>query len=134
MVLPAATGPVVHTILVAEDEEGVRDLAILTLTRAGYHVVAAPDGPTALKLWHEQKGKIDLLFTDMVMPNGMTGRELSLRILAERPGLPVIYTSGFSLELTAPSFRESDRMTFLPKPYLTQQLIDAVRRCLGQAG
>ena len=134
---PAATGPVahtpvVHTILVAEDEEGVRNLAIFALTRAGYRVVAAPDGPTALKLWHEQKGKFDLLFTDMVMPNGMTGRELSLRILAERPGLPVIYTSGYSLELTAPSFRENNRMTFLPKPYLTQQLVEAVSRCLRQ--
>jgi PAS domain S-box-containing protein len=134
VLLPAETAPVGRTILVAEDEEGVRALAILTLERAGYRVVAAPDGPTALKLWHEQKGRFDLLFTDMVMPNGMTGRELSLRILAERPNLPVIYASGYSLELTAPSFRESDRMTFLPKPYLTQQLIDAVRRCLGQAG
>jgi PAS domain S-box-containing protein len=131
---PSSAAPsAAPSILIAEDEEQVRRLAELVLTRAGYRVVSAPDGPTALKLWHEQQGRFDLLFTDMVMPGGMTGRELSLRLLAERPNLAVIYASGYNLEFTAPSFRETARMVFLPKPYLTQQLLDTVRRCLGQS-
>ena len=126
-VLPANS----RTILLAEDEDMVRELAATTLQNAGYRVVAALDGQEALKLWVEHREDIDLLLTDMVMPNGITGRELSLRLLADEPDLPVIYTSGYSIELTAPGLCESERVVFLPKPYLTDQLLSTVSRCLS---
>jgi PAS domain S-box-containing protein len=123
------------TILVVEDEAIVRELARMILERAGYHVIEAEDGPTALRLWSERGKEVDLLLTDMVMPNGITGRELSLRLLNERPNLPVIYASGYSMELTAPDFQPNERQIFLQKPYLTDQLVAMVRRCLpGRIG
>ncbi|MNC98007.1 hypothetical protein D3C83_158460 [compost metagenome] len=66
------------------------------------------------------------------MPNGLSGRDVALRILAERPDLPVIYASGYSLEMTLPDFHESDRHAFMQKPYLTDQLVSTVRKCLGE--
>lgn len=141
-VLDAAAGalvkpPVVfarsRAILLAEDEEMVRDLARATLQRAGYRVFEANDGHEALKLWTKHRDEIDLLLTDMVMPNGMTGCELSQRLLVDQPNLPVIYSSGYSIELTAPGFNENERLVFLPKPYLTGQLLTVVNRCLSQS-
>ncbi len=120
------------TILLAEDEEMVRELARTTLQRAGYRVFEANDGHEAVKLWAQHRNEIDLLLTDMVMPNGMTGCELSERLLADQPNLPVIYSSGYSIELTAPGFNENERLVFLPKPYLTGQLLTVVNRCLCQ--
>lgn len=127
-VIPAAG----QTILLAEDEELVRELACYALEQAGYTVLTAGDGPKALEIWAKNRDKIDLLLTDMVMPNGITGRELSERLRAERPDLPIIYVSGYSLDMTVPGFCESDQMLFVPKPYQPQQLIAAVRRCFGQ--
>lgn len=120
------------TILVAEDEEIVRDLARMVLERAGYRVLDAADGVEALKLWTQNRDRIDLLLTDMMMPNGVSGRDLSQKLLADVPELPVVYASGYSLELTAPDFCETERQIFLPKPYLTDQLLETVQRCLGE--
>ena len=111
----------------------VRELARVTLQRAGYRVFEANDGHEALKLWTKHRNEIDLLLTDMVMPNGMTGCELSQRLLVDQPNLPVIYSSGYSIELTAPGFNENERLVFLPKPYLTGQLLAVVDRCLSKA-
>jgi len=122
-----------QTILLAEDEELVRQLACLILEQAGYTVLPADDGPQAVEIWAGNRDRIDLLLTDMVMPNGITGRQLAERFLAERPDLPVIYSSGYSVETTMPGFCESDRMIFLAKPYQPDQLIAAVRRCLNQS-
>lgn len=133
-----ATPPVAsartRTILLAEDEAMVRELARATLQRAGYRVFEANDGHEALQLWRQHRSEIDLLLTDMVMPNGMTGCELSQRLLVDQPNLPVIYSSGYSIELTAPGFNENERLVFLPKPYLTGQLLTVVDRCLRKAG
>ncbi len=122
-----------QTVLVVEDEAIVRELARMILEREGYRVLEAEDGPSALRVWAEQGPAVDLLLTDMVMPNGITGRELSLRLLAERPSLPIIYASGYSIELTAPDFQPNERQIFLQKPYLTDQLVTTVRRCLQAA-
>jgi CheY-like chemotaxis protein len=121
-----------QTILFAEDEKNVRDIACQILERAGYIVLPASDGPQALEIWHKYHDQIDLLLTDMVMPNGLTGRELSERILASRSDLPVIYASGYSLDATVPGFCESERMLFLQKPYQPQQLLAAIHKCFGQ--
>lgn len=124
----------VGTILLAEDEALVREIACNILRGAGYQVFAAADGPQALKIWQQQGRQIDLLLTDMVMPNGMTGRELAERILAERPSLPVIFASGYSIDLADPGFCESERRVFLPKPYQAQQLIALVQKCIHLGG
>jgi PAS domain S-box-containing protein len=132
---PAGTEPArSRTVLLVEDEEIVRELARLILERSGFRVLEAGDGNAALALWAEHKDAIDLLLTDMVMPGGISGLDLSRRLLAERPGLPVIYASGYSVDLTAPGFRETERLVFLQKPYLTDQLVTTVHRVLGEPG
>ncbi len=118
-------------ILVVEDEHSVRALARKTLQNAGYRVFVAADGPSAKALWAEEKHQIDLLFTDMVMPNGLSGRDLAEHLLKERPDLRVIYASGYSIEVAAPGFLDSDTQIFMPKPYLPTELLAAVGRCLG---
>src|SRR5262245_7646776 len=87
-----------ETILLVEDENGVRERARNGLCRYGYAVVCAEDSTEALELWEEQRERIDLLLTDMVMPNGLNGRELAQRLRSERPDLKVIYSSGYSVE------------------------------------
>lgn len=119
------------TVLIVEDEEMVRKLASTILQRNGYDVIEAKDGPHALEVWTEHKDEVDLLLTDMIMPNGITGGELAHLLLRERPSLPVIYASGYSMELTAPDFLETDRQSFLQKPYLIEQLVATVQRCLS---
>jgi len=120
-------------ILVVEDEHSVRALARKTLLNAGYRIYAAADGPSAKVLWETEKHQIDLLFTDMMMPNGLSGRDLAEDLLKERPDLRVIYASGYSIEVAAPGFLDSDTQLFLPKPYLPTELLAAVGRCLGEA-
>jgi CheY-like chemotaxis protein len=118
-------------ILVVEDESSVRALARKTLERAGYRVFVAADGPSAQAVWVREKDQIDLLFSDMVMPNGLSGRDLADQFLCERPNLRVIYASGYSIEVAAPGFLESDTQAFLPKPYLPTELLAVIGRCLG---
>ncbi len=123
--------PKQKTVLIVEDEEIVRELAQTILELSGYKTLAAEDGPTALRIWDASKNDIDLLLTDMVMPNGITGRELAQRLLSERPELPVIYASGYSQELTAPDFVETKNRVFLQKPYMADQLAKLVKRVLS---
>jgi PAS domain S-box-containing protein len=127
-----AEKPKMKTILVVEDEAVVRELARIILQRAGYQIIEAEDGPTALKIWARQKKEIDMLITDMVMPNGVTGRDLAQRLVAERADLPVIYASGYSQELTAPDFVETERRVFLQKPYMGDQLVALVKRLMPE--
>jgi CheY-like chemotaxis protein len=121
-----------QTILLAEDEEAVRELARLLLEQAGFQVLEAPDGVKALKLWEVHENEVSLLLTDMVMPNGITGRQLAQKIHQRNPRLPVVYASGYSVELTAPDFCESATEVFLAKPYTGEQLVGAIRRLLDQ--
>ncbi|KQN26743.1 PAS domain S-box protein [Sphingomonas sp. Leaf33] len=85
-----------ESVLVVEDEERVRNFSIEALEELGYRVTAAPDGPSALRLIDDGLAP-DLLFTDMVMPE-MTGRELAAAARHYRPGLPVLFTSGYTRE------------------------------------
>jgi len=118
-------------ILVVEDEHSLRALARKTLEHAGYRVFTAVDGPSAQAVWTREMHRIDLLFTDMVMPNGLSGHDIAEQFLTERPDLRVIYASGYSLEVAAPGFLESETQTFMPKPYLPTELLAAIRRSLG---
>jgi len=116
-----------ETILVVEDEEPVRHLARVVLERAGYQVIEAGDGPEALKVWEEKGRSVNLVVTDLVMPNGMTGRQLATKLKTLRPGLKVIYTSGYSIEVAGRDLANEPDFHFLPKPYIPAALLRIVR-------
>ena len=92
--------------------------------------MVASDGVEALKLWQEQNGSFDLLLTDLVMPNGMSGRRLAERLVAEKPHLKVIFTSGYNEEMQARPDDEQKGSFFLAKPYESARLLKMVRACL----
>ena len=119
-----------ETILVVEDEPVLRDMAHLILQDCGYHVLEAGSGAEALQVWERNSGSIDLVLSDVVMPGGMSGRELAERLLASRPQLRIIFTSGYNVEETNTDFFRRDGAAFLPKPYTRGDLAKAVRECL----
>jgi PAS domain S-box-containing protein len=119
-----------ETILVVEDESSVRELACMALRKRGYQVLEAAHGPEAIKVWKKNHGKVDLLLTDMVMPNGMSGGELAKDLMARNPRLKIIYTSGYSPEILKQDSLLSQGINFLPKPYDLPALLKAVRLCL----
>ena len=119
-----------ETILLVEDEAAVRRVTRIVLERRGYKVLEAANGIEALKLWEQHHATIRLLFTDMVMPEGMSGRELA-GILRERdPKLRVIFTSGYSADIAGRELSLREGQNFISKPSTTQQLLETVRRSL----
>jgi nitrogen-specific signal transduction histidine kinase len=121
-----------ETILLVEDEETLRAPVRKALSQLGYHVLEAPSGAKALELWNENRDAIRLLLTDLVMPDGMTGKDLAQHILREDPGLKVIYMSGYSAEVVGKDFPMKEGVNFLTKPYTAHKLAQAVRNCLDQ--
>jgi len=117
-----------RTIFLVEDETSLREMASKILKRLGYQVVTAGNGPEALALWPQHRGKIDLLLTDMVMPGGMTGRELADCLLREAPGMPVIYSTGYSLDLIDSDTNFGTQAECLFKPYDASALANAVNK------
>jgi len=118
-----------ETILVVEDETGLLELVRNVLQGYHYHVLAASSGAEALRVWDEHDGRVDLLLTDMIMPGGMTGHALAAKLRKQKPGLKVIYSSGYSSELMEKD-SGGNSTVFLAKPYLPLQLAQAVRICL----
>lgn len=117
-----------ETILVVEDDESVRELAVRNLQRLGYAVLSAPDGRMAIETARNGK-TIDLLFTDVVMP-GMNGAELANRIRMERRDIKVLFVSGYPADhLRDFAFGNEDVM-LLRKPYTRAQLAQHVRAVL----
>lgn len=122
-----------ETILVVEDETPLRELVQEILEKKGYTVIEAATGAQALKLWARHKDKIDLLLTDLMMPEGVSGRELAKKLAAEKPALKIIYTSGYSLEVVNTGFVYEEGVNFLQKPYEPETLARIVRNCLDRA-
>jgi two-component system, cell cycle sensor histidine kinase and response regulator CckA len=118
-----------EAILVVEDEVGLRELVRQVLGEYQYDVAVAASGAEALRVWDEHEGKFDLLLTDMIMPGGMTGRDLAEALKKRKPGLKVTFTSGYSSELIGKQLGRGT-MAFLAKPYLPLHLARAVRECL----
>src|SRR5439155_7587016 len=120
------------TVLVVEDNRGLRDLASLVLEEAGFAVLSASSGPEALAVSAGHPGRIDLLLTDLVMP-GMSGTKLAERLRAQRLGLNVIYMTGFGAsndkELSLPPGSD-----LLIKPFLPEQLLQRVECALRTDG
>ncbi len=119
-----------ETILLVEDEEAVRNLASKILVRHGYQVIQARSGFDALSIWEEQGDKIDLLLTDMVMPDGVSGWSLAQQLKKKQARLKIVYTTGYSLDAISHDQTLKEGLNFLPKPYDAQELVDTVRRCL----
>jgi CheY-like chemotaxis protein len=120
-----------ETILLAEDEQDVREVAREFLESGGYTVIEARDGAEALKKVEGHQGAIDLLITDMVMP-GMTGQDLTTRLLQARPEIRVLYMSGYSERAAADSARGDSSMRLLAKPFSRWALLRAVHEILKQ--
>jgi len=116
-------------ILLAEDEQDVREVAREFLESGGYTVIEASNGAEALRLAAEHNATIDLLVTDMVMP-GMTGRELARRLQQERSGVGVIYMSGYSERTAAETSQADANMCLLTKPFSRGSILRAVRQAL----
>ncbi|MEP6781916.1 MAG: ATP-binding protein [Gemmatimonadaceae bacterium] len=123
--VPSASPHAQHTILLAEDEEGVRDLALRVLTRAGYRVLVAQDGVEALAIWQDDPARIDLIVTDVVMPR-LGGSELVTRLRGERIDVPVLYMSGFARNAAIADGPTDRRTRFLQKPFSVPALLHAV--------
>jgi PAS domain S-box-containing protein len=119
-----------ETILVVEDEEHVRTMNRAVLEHAGYRVLDAAHGPAALELWAQADPKIDLLLTDIVMPEGLDGRELAARLQAIKPALKVIFTSGYSADIAGRELVLQSGQRFLQKPYTPTTLLEVVRQSL----
>ena len=119
-----------ETILVAEDEEALREMVVHILKIQGYHVLEAASGPRALEIWEQANRPVDLLLTDMVMPGGIMGSELAQRLTRLCPGLKVIYTSGYSPGMAGKEASLLQGQNFLPKPYSVGKLAQLVRECL----
>lgn len=121
-----------ETILLVEDEQAVRSLVRLIIQRHGYRVLEAGSGVEALSIWDEHGAEIDLLLTDMVMPEGLSGRELAEKILEKKSDLKVIYTSGYSPDVISHNLTLIDGLNFLAKPYHPDSLLRTIRNCLDK--
>ncbi len=119
-----------ETILVVEDEPVLRDLAQLILQDCGYRVFEAGSGVEALTVWQRCKGDVDLLLTDMIMPDGLSGKDLADSLTANKPALKVIFTSGYNVEDLNGDMSGQINTRFLQKPYSRSTLARAVRDCL----
>lgn len=119
-------------ILVVEDEDPLRLMVSMVLKRQGYRVLCASSGVEALESWKDCAQDVDLVLTDMVMPHGITGRQLADRLLAEKPSLKVIYSSGYSVDLAESGDKYQEGINFLAKPYRPESLIKIVRECLDR--
>ena len=93
-----------ETILVVEDELVLRDMAHLILQDCGYRVLEAGSGAEALQVWEQHPNSIDLVLTDVVMPGGMSGRDLAVKLMGSHPRLKIIFTSGYNVEETQYGF------------------------------
>jgi two-component system cell cycle sensor histidine kinase/response regulator CckA len=118
-----------ETILVVEDEPALRELTTRVLKGAGYTVLSAASGPLAIALLERHDGPVHLVFTDVVMP-GMNGRELADRLTSLRPGVRVLYTSGYTEDAILRHGVLDDARRFLSKPYTPSQLRQRVRDAL----
>jgi two-component system cell cycle sensor histidine kinase/response regulator CckA len=121
-----------ETVLLAEDEPAVREATRALLSRLGYRALVARDGAEALALAAGHAGPIQLLLTDVVMP-GLNGRELAARLQAARPGLAVVYMSGYSQDVVDQAGVLEEGLTLVQKPFQPATLAAALRRALAAA-
>jgi two-component system, cell cycle sensor histidine kinase and response regulator CckA len=121
-----------RTVLVAEDESALREVALRVLTSAGYRVLAAVDGEEALAVAEAYDGAIDIVLSDVVMPK-MNGRELAEALRRSRPATPVLFMSGYAAPLMTDQGLLEPGVTVLGKPFTKAQLLDLLDATLASA-
>jgi signal transduction histidine kinase/ActR/RegA family two-component response regulator/HAMP domain-containing protein len=126
--LPAGKG---ETVLVVEDDQVVRDLLCKELGRLGYRVLSASGVRETLDLFGRHKAEVQLLLTDIVMPDG-DGIELGTRLREEKPGLKVVVVSGYPLESRVPELKEAGIVQWVQKPFNSGSLARAIKDALGR--
>ncbi|HUG10529.1 MAG TPA: PAS domain S-box protein [Opitutaceae bacterium] len=119
-----------ETILLVEDDPAVRMLTRIVFENKGYKILEADCGPAALEVWESSGGAVDLLFTDLVMPEGIGGHALAAQLQAFKPGLKVIFTSGYSADIAGRELELKAGQNFIQKPSPPNALLEIVRRSL----
>lgn len=126
---PALPSAARHTILLVEDEDDVRTFTAQVLRELNYHVLEACDGETALQIL-EGEAAVDLLFTDVGLPGGMNGRQLAEEVCRRRPGVKVLYTTGYARNAIVHQGRLDAGVELLAKPFTQAELASKIRRVL----
>jgi signal transduction histidine kinase/CheY-like chemotaxis protein len=121
------------TILVVEDEAGVREIAVAILRSLGYRVLEAVDGEEGLRVFGAYAAEIDLLLTDVVLPGKVRGREMAERITDIRPAVKILFMSGYTENSIVHHGRLDDGVQLLGKPFKREQLARKVAEVLGTA-
>jgi CheY-like chemotaxis protein len=117
-------------ILIVEDDALVRDYVVTQIKRFGYHTLAASNAAEGLAIVNGPQ-RIDLLFTDVIIPGGMNGRQLAMEALRRRPELKVLYTSGYTENAIVHHGRLDAGVLLLPKPYVSADLARMIRTALA---
>jgi len=118
-------------ILIAEDNDDLRDAAQEILQSLGYRVIAAKDGEEAVRIFEQQPEAIDLVFLDVVMPK-LNGTDAYLRMVTRKPGLPVLFTTGYASEVSLVPMTTREKAKVLQKPYGSQYLAQKLREKLDK--
>ena len=126
---PLPEGETEGTILLVEDDDDVRTYSVETLRELGYRVLEAHDGPSALRLL-ERQPRVDLLFTDVVLPAGMTGAQVAAQARALRPNLKVLFTTGYARNAIIHHGRLDQGVQLITKPFSFSELAAKVRDVL----
>jgi two-component system cell cycle sensor histidine kinase/response regulator CckA len=117
------------TVLLVEDEDAVRSFAARALTTRGYRVLTAASGVQALDVMTEHGGEVDLVVSDVVMPE-MDGPTLMKHLRKANPEIKIIFISGYAEEAFRANLDESEKFSFLPKPFTLKKLAAAVKEAL----
>jgi len=120
-----------ETILVVEDEAPLLKLMHHILESHGYKVLGSGTGREALQVWEQHRKRIDLLLTDLILPDGMAGTELAKILQAAKPGLKVLYTSGYNAERMAKEFPVGTAVNLVQKPFHARKLAEMVYETLN---
>jgi PAS domain S-box-containing protein len=126
---PSRYMPAGHTVLIVEDEGALREVTRRLLSRQGYTVITAGNGAEALDTASTYQGEIDLLLTDVIMPQ-MLGKEVAEKIRHTRPHIRVLYMSGYAQPVLASQGRLEPNVTLLDKPFTERELLDKVHTVL----
>ncbi len=119
------------TVLVVEDDDGVRDIAVSKLADAGYRIVEACNGPTGVQTFIDHP-EIELVFSDVIMPGGMSGPEMMELIRKQRPEIPVLFASGYAEHALRERSGWLERCRFIAKPYDVSELLSSVETLLEE--
>jgi len=124
---PPSTFAGTETILMVEDDTPLRFTISSALSHLGYTVLEAATGAEGVQIWEQNRKEIQLLLTDLMLPGGMNGKEMARQILKQKPGLKVLYTSGYSSEVAGKDLILEEGINYLSKPFNAHRLAQAIR-------